>query len=229
MIASLAPVLILLVYVYIRDRYDREPFGVLIISLLAGVGIVLPVIFAERWLMGAMPPTTRVGTAAYQAFIVAGATEEFFKFLALMLLIWRRPSFDEKIDGIVYAVFVSLGFAAVENILYVSEGGYQTALVRAITAVPAHALFGVAMGYYLGIARMYRELRRGYLLRAFLVPWILHGIYDFILMVEVNWLLFMFLPFLVYLYLAGLKKIRMHSESSIFRPAEEDEEPTGIP
>ncbi len=220
LLVSLAPVLIILVYIYIRDRYEREPAGVLAVSLLAGVVIVIPVIFVEQWLMALMPVLSRVGVASYQAFIVAAGTEELFKFLAIMFLIWRRPSFNEKIDGIVYAAFVSLGFAAVENILYVSQGGYQTALLRAITAVPAHALFGVAMGYYLGIARMYEELRRPYLFRAFLVPWFLHGIYDFILMVEVSWLLFLFVPFVVCLYLMGLRKIRLLSDTSVFRPPE---------
>ncbi|MCK4749468.1 MAG: PrsW family intramembrane metalloprotease, partial [Bacteroidales bacterium] len=169
-----------------------------------------------------MPPVGQVGEAAYQAFLVAGSTEEVFKFLALYLLIWRSPSFNEKFDGIVYAVFVSLGFAAVENVLYVLEGGYQTALVRAITAVPAHALFGVTMGYYFGIAHMYTELRSGYLRRALLIPILLHGIYDFILMVGIDWLLSLFIIYVIFLYISGMKKLKVLSDASVFKPLEEE-------
>lgn len=221
LLASLAPVFIILFYIYFRDKYEKEPIGLLVKSLLAGMLTVIPILFVERWLMVAMPFTGRVGTAAYQAFVVAGTTEELFKFLALYLLIWKSPSFNEKFDGIVYAVFVSLGFAAVENVLYVIQSGYQTALVRALTAVPAHALFGITMGYYLGIARMYEELRQSYLRKAILVPVLLHGIYDFILMVEVDLLLTLFVPYVIFLYLGGMKKMKILSNTSVFRPEEE--------
>jgi RsiW-degrading membrane proteinase PrsW (M82 family) len=164
-----------------------------------------------------------VAEAAYQAFIVAGFTEELFKFLALYLLVWRSPSFNEKFDGIVYAVFVSLGFAAVENVMYVMDGGYQTAIVRAITAVPAHALFGITMGYYFGIAHMYSELRSSYLIKALLMPILLHGIYDFILMVGINWLLVLFAFYVVFLYIFGIRKMKTLSDASIFKPLEEED------
>jgi RsiW-degrading membrane proteinase PrsW (M82 family) len=222
LIASLAPVFIILFYIYFRDKYDREPILLLLKLLVAGALIVLPIAFMEKLLTGMMPPLGRVGEAAYHAFIVAGITEEVFKFAVIYLLVWRSPQFDEKFDGIVYAVFVSLGFAAVENILYVLQNGYQTAMVRALTAVPAHALFGVTMGYYLGIARMYEELRSSYLSKAVLIPVILHGIYDFILMVQIGWLLMLFIPYVVYLYMAGMKKMKILSETSIFKPPEEE-------
>jgi len=222
LIASLAPVFIILFYIYFRDKYDREPILLLLKLVVAGALVVIPIALVERFLTGMMPPLGRVGEAAYHAFIVAGITEEVFKFLVIYLLVWRSPQFDEKFDGIVYAVFVSLGFAAVENILYVVENGYQTAMVRALTAVPAHALFGITMGYYLGIARMYEELRSSYLSKAILIPVILHGIYDFILMVQIGWLLMLFIPYVVYLYVTGMKKMKILSETSIFKPPEEE-------
>lgn len=218
LLASLAPVFIILFYVYFRDKYDKEPLGLLIKALLLGIVIVIPVIFVERLLMNLMPPAGKVAEAAYHAFVVAGFTEELFKFLALYLLVWKSPSFNEKFDGIVYAVFVSLGFAGVENVMYVMDGGMQTALVRAITAVPAHAIFGVTMGYYLGIAHMYEELKSKYLGRALLVPIVLHGIYDFILMVEIGWLLLLFIPYVIGLYFMAIKKMKLLSDSSIFKP-----------
>jgi RsiW-degrading membrane proteinase PrsW (M82 family) len=218
LLASLAPVFIILFYIYFRDKYEKEPLGLLIKSLIAGMLIVLPILFAERLLMAIMPPLGKIGAAAYQAFVVAGTTEEAFKLLALYLLVWKSPSFNEKFDGIVYAVFVSLGFAAVENVLYVMDGGIRTAMVRALTAVPAHALFGVTMGYYLGIAHMYEELRKPFILRALFFPILLHGIYDFILMVEIDWLLILFIPYVIGLYILGMKKMKMLSDTSVFKP-----------
>jgi len=223
LLASLAPVFIILFYIYFRDKYDKEPIGLLVKAVVAGVLIVLPVIFVERLLMGLMPPMEKIGSATYHAFAVAATTEEVFKFLALYLLVWKSPSFNEKFDGIVYAVFVSLGFAAVENIMYVTDGGMQTALMRSLTAVPAHALFGVTMGYYMGIARMYDELRKSYLWKAILIPILLHGIYDFILMVEIGWLLTFFVPYVIVLYVLGMKKLKVLSNASIFKPVEGEE------
>lgn len=223
LLASLAPVLIILFYIYFRDKYDREPLWLLAKAVISGILIVIPIIFVERLLINVMPRAGRIGSAAYSAFLVAGCTEELFKFLVLYLLVWKSPSFNEKFDGIVYAVFISLGFAAVENVMYVMEGGYHTALVRAITAVPAHALFGVTMGYYFGIAHMYGELRQSYLRRALLIPILLHGIYDFILMLGIDWLLLIFLLYVIYLYLTGMKKIRILSDTSVFKPEEPEE------
>lgn len=222
LIASLAPVCIILFYIYFRDKYEREPIALLVKSLLAGMLVVIPILFTERFLMGVRPSMGKIGSAAYHAFVVAGTTEEVFKFVVLYLLVWKSPSFNEKFDGIVYAVFVSLGFAAVENVIYVMDGGIQTAMVRAITAVPAHALFGITMGYYLGIAHMYEELRSSFLSRAILIPIVLHGIYDFILMVEIGWLLVLFIPYVIGLYLLGMKRIKVLSDTSIFKPPAEE-------
>ena len=223
LLASLAPVVIILFYIYFRDKYEKEPLGLLLKALLMGIVVVIPVIFIERLLMNMMPQSSKVAAAFYHAFIVAGSTEELFKFLALYLLVWKSPSFNEKFDGIVYAVFVSLGFAGVENVLYVIDGGMQTALMRALTAIPAHAIFGIIMGYYLGIAHMYTELKGPYLARALLVPILLHGIYDFILMVEIGWLLLLFIPYVIILYVMGMKKMKELSDTSIFKPLEEEE------
>ena len=94
-----------------------------------------------------------LASAGYTAFVVAGFTEELMKYLAFYFFFWQERNFNEKFDGIIYAVYISLGFAAVENILYVFSGGMGVGFVRAFTAVPAHALFGISMGYYFGLAR----------------------------------------------------------------------------
>ncbi|MBI9035787.1 MAG: PrsW family intramembrane metalloprotease [Bacteroidales bacterium] len=218
LILALAPVLILLVYVYIRDKYEREPISLLLKGLGLGALIVIPVIFAEKFLQSLPPDTNTLFDPAYTAFVVAGFTEELFKFLALYFLIWKNPNFNEKFDGIVYAVFISLGFAAIENIMYVMGNGVQTGYLRAFTAVPAHALFGVAMGYYFGLAKFQRKKRSIHMYKAFLIPIILHGVYDFIIMSQLSWWLFVFLPYLYYLWDNGLKKMRELSDHSRFNP-----------
>jgi len=108
-LAAIAPVFIIAFYIYFRDKYEKEPLLMLAKALALGMIAVIPILFVERFLMSVMPDMGRVGNAAYQAFVVAGGTEEFFKYLALYLLIWKSPHFNEQFDGIVYAVFVSLG------------------------------------------------------------------------------------------------------------------------
>lgn len=213
---SIAPVCIIALYIYSRDKYEKEPFSVLIKALLAGVLIVLPVVFIESVLTHAGEGLEGMADAAYTAFIVAGLTEEGFKFLAFYFFLWRNRNFNEKYDGIVYAVFISLGFAAVENILYVFEGGYGVALIRALTAVPAHALFGIMMGYYFGLARFDNNHRNFFLAIAFLLPFASHGLYDFLLMGNSQFLLFLFVPVFVYYWIGGFKKISRLSDASVF-------------
>jgi len=111
----------------------------------------------------------------------------------------------------------------VENVMYVMDGGYQTALLRALTAVPAHAVFGVTMGFYFGIARRYEEVRKAHLWKAIAIPILLHGIYDFILMVEISWLLALFIPFVIYLWISGNRLMKKLSAVSVFRPEADQE------
>lgn len=217
LIISIAPVIIIASYIYIRDKYEREPWKVLLAALVSGMLIVVPVVLVESFLMKFIIYFENIGKAAYNAFIVAGFTEELFKFLAFIILIWKSKEFNEKFDGIVYSVFISLGFALVENIMYVFENGYSTGIVRAVTAVPAHALFGVIMGYYFGSAKFYPTNSNKYLFAALIYPIILHGIYDFMLMSQHKVLLFLFIPYLIYLWVFGFRKMKYLSDRSVFR------------
>ena len=152
-------------------------------------------------------------------FIVPGLIEEGMKYRVLRKKVWQNINFNFRFDGVVYAVFVSLGFAAVENVLYVMESGFGTAVVRALFSIPGHAMFGVVMGVYLGKARWLESnlqfqqsqaMRR----RAVLVPLVLHGTYDFLL-VAVHW------AFYPYFFLLAFFVVRL-----IRRAAREDG-PTG--
>jgi len=180
LVIALAPVLIILFYIYIRDKYEKEPLSLLIKSLVIGILITIPVIFVESLLSKMWNGESGIMNAGYRAFVVAGFTEELFKFVALFWLIWKHKEFDEKFDGIVYAVFISLGFAAIENILYVYEYGADIGYLRAFTAVPAHAVFGVVMGFYFALAKFSKKYNSYFLIKALLVPVLLHGFYDFI-------------------------------------------------
>ncbi len=205
---AIAPILIITIYIYVRDKFNREPIWLLTLSLVGGMFSVIPVLLAAyitelpmHYLHGLQKP-------AYEAFIQAGFVEELFKFLVVLLLVWRSKHFDERFDGIVYAVFVSMGFALVENILYVFDGGVGTGLMRIITAVPAHAIFGISMGYYLGMAKFNPWKRSTYIALAFIVPWLIHGFYDFVLMAGYEWLLVVFVIYLILMYIYGFRKLR---------------------
>jgi len=216
---SLAPVFIIAFYIYSRDKYEKEPLLTLLKAMLTGVLIVLPVVLIEKLLMMFSRGYEGMAYAGYNAFLVAGLTEEGMKFLAFYFVFWKNRNFNEKFDGIVYAVYIALGFAGIENIIYVFTGGYGVGIIRAVTAVPAHALFGIVMGYYFGMARFSTRLRKVYLFLAFFLPFIFHGLYDFILMSNSQLLLMLFIPVFIYFWISGFRKMSALSDDSAFKDA----------
>ena len=210
---ALAPVFIIAFYIYYRDKYEKEPAGQLFRALLAGVLICIPVSFIEYFL-SMFSKMFGMYSSAWNAFVVAALTEEGFKFLALYILFWKNKYFNEKFDGLVYAVFISLGFAGLENILYVLNGGVTVGWTRAITAVPSHALDGIIMGYYFGLARFIPAFRSRYLRLSFFMPFLLHGMYDFIIMSGHPVLLYCFIPFIVYMWITGFRKMKKLSDNT---------------
>lgn len=216
LIIAIAPVFIIAFYVYFRDKYEKEPWALLLQAMLLGGFIALPVIFAEQLMSAIGASLNGMIRAMWDAFFVAALCEEAFKFLALYLLIWKNKAFNEKFDGIVYATFISLGFAGIENILYVLDGGISTGMIRAITAVPAHALFGVSMGFFFGQAKFYPKKQKRYLQYAFIIAFALHGIYDFILMSGHAILLLLFIPFIVYMWISGFRRLKNLNQRSIY-------------
>lgn len=213
------PISICLVYIYIRDKYEKEPIKILIFGTTLGAIASYPILKVENFILMLMPIGGQTFDAFYNSFIVASLTEEFFKFLILILVYWANKNYNEKFDGIVYGVFVSLGFALVENILYVLNpiiGGTETGIYRAIFSVPAHAFFGVSMGYYLSISK-FENKKKVYLIKAFLIPFAIHGIYDFILLSKYNYFKIPFYIFLFYLWFRGFQKIKSHLNDSPFK------------
>lgn len=214
---AIAPVVIIAFYIYYRDKYEKEPFWWLVTALLSGCIITLPVIYVERLFSIPLNYMPGLANAGYNAFVVAALTEEVFKFAALFLIMWKNPTFNEKFDGIVYATFISLGFAAVENLLYVINMGPGVGLTRAFTAVPAHALFGIMMGYHFGLAKFYPDQRKRQIFLALFRPILLHGIYDFILMSQTEYLLFLFIPYIIILWFFGFRRMKDLSDRSVYR------------
>ena len=187
-ISAVLPVLVLLYFIYKKDKYQPEPIGKLIWTFIVGCLSVVPAALLESGLMLLSPDAGQmpVLNGLYNGYIVAGFSEELCKLLLLLWVIWRSPHFDEYFDGIVYAAYLSLGFACIENIGYVFQGEDQmfTALMRGLLAVPAHFLFAVTMGYYVSLAKFDPSHRSSHLFKASLFPMLLHGTYDALLMVS---------------------------------------------
>jgi RsiW-degrading membrane proteinase PrsW (M82 family) len=179
--AALLPAVLLWLYIWRKDP-QKEPTRLLVKAVWYGIGICVPVALLEAGLQEILlggEPTTLAGTTI-MAFGVAALPEELFKLFALWLILRRNPFFDEHFDGIVYAVSVGLGFAAMENIGYLIEGGDEwigTAIARALLAVPGHYAFAVLMGYYYSIYHFVDHSLRTKIC-ILLVPVVAHGIYD---------------------------------------------------
>ncbi len=218
---SVFPVIVILAYIYFRDMYEKEPLGLLLKAFIGGVFSAILTLLVLAAFDGFNAPLNNIFTyALVRAFLWAAIPEELFKFLLLYLIIWKNRNFNEYFDGIVYAVFISLGFACFENILYVTEHGIGVGIMRAILAVPAHALFGVIMGFYFSMARFNNTSTTINLAKSVIYAIIAHGIYDFILFWYAGStgsapglsliLILVFLGFIVFLWRLGFRKIRMH-------------------
>ncbi len=181
---ALAPGLAISLFIFHRDAYNREPKINLLFAFLLGALMIVPAILIERSFMQ-IPGKTITGTAIL-AFLIVALTEELSKFAVLRLYAYPRRSFDEPLDGIVYAVVISMGFATVENVFYVQQYGIGTAWLRMFLAVPAHASFAVLMGYYTGLAKFSNRNRTALMIRGILVAVIFHGAYDFFLFLQGN-------------------------------------------
>lgn len=176
---ALAPGAAIGLYIYLKDKHEREPIGLLVKSFFMGVLstiITLLISWPVNELISIDPNS--VGQQAIHAFILVALIEEFSKFIFVRWVLYPNANFNEPFDGIVYAVTVSLGFAGFENILYVWNGGFEVALVRMFTAVPAHATFGALMGYFLGIAK-FQHKKEHYSFYALAVATLFHGAYDY--------------------------------------------------
>ncbi len=174
------PAALILGYFFRLDRARPEPVGLIGRSVLYGFLAVIPAAILEYAIDAFGPQPSGPAGSLYEAFLVAALVEESAKLYFLRHYLFRRKEFDERVDGIVYAVCVSLGFAFVENFMY-GYKDWSILVVRSFTAVPGHALFAGVMGYYLGIAKLERG-KSGYWKRGLAWAILLHGIYDWLIM-----------------------------------------------
>lgn len=220
---AMAPVLALLTFFYVRDRYDKEPRalllqlfvrGMLVTLVAAGVSL-LGIQFLSSFL-----PTNSWLYMLIENFILVALVEEVLKYAVVWRSAYFSSAFNEPYDGILYAITASLGFAALENVLYVVQGGLQVAMMRAILSVPAHALFAASMGYYLGRAKFskHQDKVRYYLKQAIVVPILLHGVYDLLLSTQHTILAMGVVPLSVGMWVLALKQIKLAELRSPFRP-----------
>lgn len=186
LLVAVAPVFIIILYIYFKDKYEKEPKRLLLYSFLLGAIVSIIITSILYYVFDMVLPLTNKTSVFQQfikAFFVVGLVEEFSKYIIIRYFAQPNKAFNEPFDGIVYAVMVSMGFAATENIFYVLEGGYPTALARAFTAVPAHATFGILMGYFMGKAK-FSNNRIVLNLCGLLLAIIFHGAYDFFLFID---------------------------------------------
>lgn len=201
--AGVAPGIALLSYFYLKDQYGSEPVSVVLKTFLFGALMVFPIAFIQY--IFKVEDIGQMGVI--NAFVLTGFLEEFFKWFILIYTVYQHVAFDEPYDGIVYGASVSLGFATAENLVFLLENGMEHALGRAILPVPSHALFGVIMGFYIGKGKFTTIGKQKWLALSLIFPFFLHGIYDYILLNFQQWII-MILPFMVFLWWLGLRKVK---------------------
>lgn len=208
---AIAPSLALISYFYLRDQFSSEPSRLLLNCFIFGAVMTFPIMFIQYVFQ-----TEGVFNHLFtQNVLFASIVEEFFKWLILIIAVYRHIDFEDPYDGILYGVSVSLGFATVENVLYLLEFGLQTAFIRAFLPVSSHALFGVVMGYYLGRAKFTNANdSRKWLMWSLITSLSLHILYNLILFSNVNWS-YSVIPFMLFLWWFGLRKVKQAHQLSL--------------
>ena len=221
---SILPVILLMIFIYRADKYEKEPIKSLAKAFIGGM-IAIPL---DILLVTMINHVVYSNTVFHTAFLNAGLPEELSKFIIFMIFIWSDKNFNEYMDGIVYATFIGLGFACVENVMYVFgasgeslQTGVATGVVRGLLSVPGHFLFGVLMGYFLSLAKFKEGKRLPYLLLALLTAAAAHGLFDWLLMVSealgpgIGTLIYIvFLIGDIKLWKIGIKYIRQQQKNS---------------
>lgn len=229
---AVLPAFLLMIYISKKDRIEKEPkrliVSLFVLGALSTVGAVIIGLLGESLVLEFLDEDSLLYTFINAFFLVA-LVEEGGKFVMLKLRTWNNREFNYTFDAVVYAVSVSLGFATLENILYVIPGGIGTAVLRGILSVPGHAINAVFMGYFYGLAKRCQYLgdntgKNLNLLKAWLSASMIHGFYDFCLMSGEDYLLAAFLIFEVVITVLAVKKVnKLSREDSPIGP------PIGIP
>lgn len=219
--AAVIPAVVLLVKVYKVDHLDKESPRLLWNLVVRGVIATVFAMLTEWIGEFVLSSFVQEQTVLYNFllyFIVVAVSEEGFKYLLMKQRTWKDPEFNFQFDGVVYAVFVSLGFALWENISYVLMYGFGTALIRAVTAVPGHACFGVFMGAWYGLAKKYESYgmpsqSKACRVVALLSSIVLHGCYDFTASIENQNYAWVFVAFVVVMFIVAFRLVKKLSQN----------------
>ena len=230
-VAAVVPAVFLMIKVARSDRLERESPRLLGKLVLAGVLSALLALVEERLLSRLLDATVPTDSPAYNIilyFVIVAGAEESSKYIFMRFNTWRNPEFNCQYDGVVYAVFVSLGFALWENISYVLHYGFSTALVRAVTAIPGHACFGVFMGIFYGLAKRfdYRgdKTKSGWFRAlAIFVPALLHGTYDYLATAQDQVYSWIFVGFVAVLFVVSFVLVHFMSKKDRYIDAPDDQ------
>lgn len=219
-LSATAPVITIIIYIYIKDKFEKEPKLLLLYNFLFGAIasiLISSILYFLYDILLPHPDRLNVFHQFLKAFFMVGLVEEFSKYIIVRYYAQPKKAFNEPFDGIIYAVMVSMGFAFVENLLYIFDGGIQVALIRAITAIPAHAVFAIIMGYFMGIAKFSNHKIKWNLIGLGLAI-IFHGAYDFFLFI--NFIpgisLGAFISLIIGIILAK-RAIKTHQNNSTFK------------
>lgn len=223
MIAALLPAVYLVGYVYKKDQVEKEPAGLLWKLAFLGAVSTIPAAFTELVLEDFLELFFLPEQLIYQLisnFLIIALTEEFWKRQVVKRVAWKHPAFNYRFDAIVYAVCSAMGFAALENLMYVADGGLSVAVTRAILAVPSHAVDGVLMGFFLGEARLCERYgdfrgRKKNLRSSLLVPVLAHGFYDFCLTRGTVSSMLCFVAFVILMDVFAVRKINQASAEDV--------------
>lgn len=221
-LAAVLPAAFLLHYIYQQDTVEKEPVSLLVRLLMLGMISTIPTIVMEGllgFILGSFVDTESGWYSFVEMFFVIALVEEYWKRWAAGKA-WSHPAFNYRFDAVVYCVSAALGFAALENVLYVMDGGLAAALLRAVTAVPSHAVDGIIMGCFLGEAKLRERLgdergKRNYLRLSLWIPTIAHGIYDYSLVSEWEYAGLFFVLFVVFVDIWAVRYIRQASQQDV--------------
>lgn len=247
-IAALLPAAVLCIYVFKKDRVEKEPIGLLVLLLVLGATLCYFAVIGETIIINSIQAffgdsirvvdgiaveffnnSTYIAYNIAENFIGIAFVEEGLKFLVLYFVTRKNKNFNSLFDGLIYSVFVSLGFAALENVLYVTQYGWANAVMRALLSVPGHMFFAVLMGYYYSIWNLYKKANaleisykangfispsaseftyKKYLVLSLLMPILAHGFYDFCCAVDYSVATVGLYTFVILLYIHCFKKIK---------------------
>ena len=211
-VSAITPPLLIVLFIYRNDLYEKEPHKLLITTFFLGCFLILPMILLELI-------TEKIFKNIFIFSMIGVAlVEEGIKYLALLKFNFPKKDFNEPYDGIIYSLVLTMGFALVENVMYVIGNGSEGASVsvlRMLTAIPMHSTCGIVMGYFMGMAKMNEKNKTKNLMLSIILPVLIHGLYNYFIFIN----LFGISLIIVFVGVRySLKAIKIHQESSPFKP-----------